>query len=631
MTQLWVLSLLGCSTIDSISSTPDCDPRVLNSTEVRVRPILCGDEEIPSGDGRRGDFILENNLIRLTLRAPGTSLSQIDGDGATVLDIVPVSEQENGDAVMEMWLSDTNTQPVQILGWSPLETGNGVQIDAVDDTIELWLKPDDPTVYVTPSLWTLRPSLETEVYGQQIHSSRDQHAHVLQFQAEQIEDFQGDVLFHDLQAISVLSNSNTGSVNIEVPEGTTENIDWIDLYDDNGAKLGRIWADDIDSTLQVSPSVTNIEVGRAGCRSIGLQPVSEDLDWTVSECGSLGLRLHDDDGPIKGWIAIQDEIHFISKEGLVIPIIELDVPLTVWSGMNHEPEKLQPDNISLESHPRLSLYLPKRFEQEATLHTVLETAPSTTTRSLQSILHQSAGLQANHQILASSDSVLRLDSNALPDRIVQSENIQIGLLSDQFVLSWPWNANLQGGFGALNPNIMTDNELLTQASAQNRLTASIGVTTTDPNSPDDPLWTMPDFQWLQTPTVEELRNICDWTHPRPLGIWTWLDRNDVDPNYSLLEIAYSTGNGPRLSLEPIFTTTRRHRLEYSIHSTDWMNLEFWELWSNQGLEGAGTIEDLSLSIQETRPARKRWCLIAWGTNIEHPFDQAMTWAARTWE
>ena len=57
MTQLWVLSLLGCSTIDSISSTPDCDPRVLDSTEVRVRPILCGDEEIPSGDGRRGDFI----------------------------------------------------------------------------------------------------------------------------------------------------------------------------------------------------------------------------------------------------------------------------------------------------------------------------------------------------------------------------------------------------------------------------------------------------------------------------------------------------------------------------------------------------------------------------------------------
>ena len=112
--------------------------------------------------------------------------------------------------------------------------------------------------------------------------------------------------------------------------------------------------------------------------------------------------------------------------------------------------------------------------------------------------------------------------------------------------------------------VMTDNELLTQASAQNRLTASIGVTTTDPNSPDDPLWTMPDFQWLQTPTVEELRNICDWTHPRPLGIWTWLDRNAVDPNYSLLEIDYSTGNGPRLSLEPIFTTTRRHRLEYSI-------------------------------------------------------------------
>lgn len=631
MTQLWVLSLLGCSTIDSISNTPDCDPRVLDSTEVRVRPILCGDEEIPSGDGRRGDFILENNQIRLTLRAPGTSLSQIDGNGATIVDIVPVSEQANGDVVMEMWLSDTDTHPTQILGWSPLETGNGVQIDTVDGAIEVWLMPDDPMVYVTPSIWTLRPSLETELYGQQIHSALHQHAHILQFQADQIEDFQGDVLFHDLQEISVLRNSNAGSVDIEVPEGTAEGIDWIDLFDESNTRLGRVWANDIDSILQVSPSVANIEVGRSGCRSIGLQPVSTTLNWTVSECGSIGLRLQDDDGPIEGWTSIQGNIHFIPEEGLILPLIDLDTPITVWSGMSHEPEKIQPSDITLEAHPRLSLYLPKRFEPSAALHTVLDAAPSTTTRSLQSPLHQSAGLQANHQIVASADSVLRLDSNTLPERIIDPENIQIGLLSDQFVLSWPWRANLQGGFGALNPNVMTDNELLTQASAQNRLTASIGVSTTDPNSLDDPLWTTPDFQWIHNPTLDEIRRICSWTHPRPLGVWTWLDHEDVDPNYSLLELAYSTGNGPRLSLSPVFNTDRSHRLEFSIQSTDWMNLEYWELWSDQGLEDAGNIDNVLLSIQQVYPNRKRWCLIAWGANTHHPFDEAMTWAARILE
>ena len=626
---MWVLTtVLGCSTIHS-PDTPPCDPRTLNNDEVRIRPILCGDEEISSGDGRRGDFILENNQIRLTLRPPGTSLSQLNGYGATIVDIVPVSEQEQGDAVAEMWLSQTDMKPMPIVGWSIRE--NGVILYIPDGEVKLWLEPDDPTIYTTPHSWTIRPTLETEVYGSQLHSPDYSHEYILDFDATGLDDVGGDILLTELQTITVHSTSNTGSVEIPVPDTLHDDFDWIDLYTNDNTYIGRVWTRDVDDLLRISPSTEFIKVGRNGCQSRPQQSIQSDLDWSALTCGSLGIRLYDGVTELAGAVNINNRIHYIPETGFIIPLIDNESTITVWSSLSHEPEQIDLRYFNLDEHPRLNIYLPNRFTEAAALHTILNTAPTITERSIHHHLFQSIGLGSTHQLLASQDNILRLVPDPSIDRLIDTSTLQIGLLSNQTVLSWPWSPSLRAGLGALNPNLMTENDLLTQATAQNRLVASSNTSMTESNSVTDPSWTQPDFTWLQEPSIVEMRNICQWSHPRPLGRWTWLDQENSDVNHSLLELEYSTGNGPYLILQPVFFTERIHQLELTIHSTDWMNLEYWELWSNEGLENSGTIDTHSFTLTQSHRAKERWCLLTWGTTNVHPFNESTSWAVRILE
>ena len=66
---------------------PVCDPRVLETDEVRARVLFCGDDEIDGGHGDRGDWLLENNRLKVVFRDVGTSLSRLEGTGGGIIDI----------------------------------------------------------------------------------------------------------------------------------------------------------------------------------------------------------------------------------------------------------------------------------------------------------------------------------------------------------------------------------------------------------------------------------------------------------------------------------------------------------------------------------------------------------------
>ena len=72
---------------------PSCDPRALSEDEVRTHTLLCGDEEVTDGHGGRGDWILENNRIRLILRDVGSSLARQDGTGGGIIDLAQNRQQ----------------------------------------------------------------------------------------------------------------------------------------------------------------------------------------------------------------------------------------------------------------------------------------------------------------------------------------------------------------------------------------------------------------------------------------------------------------------------------------------------------------------------------------------------------
>ena len=61
-----ILWTLAC--VRGEASPEDCDPRVLVPGEVRGKKIACEEELIFGGEGREGDWLLENAVARFVVR-----------------------------------------------------------------------------------------------------------------------------------------------------------------------------------------------------------------------------------------------------------------------------------------------------------------------------------------------------------------------------------------------------------------------------------------------------------------------------------------------------------------------------------------------------------------------------------
>ncbi|MBN1334442.1 MAG: hypothetical protein JXB39_00620 [Deltaproteobacteria bacterium] len=66
-----------------------CDPRTLAEGEVRARRLPCDAEGISGGEGKRGDFLIENAWARFVVRHAGSSAMHLGLAGGTLLDAAP--------------------------------------------------------------------------------------------------------------------------------------------------------------------------------------------------------------------------------------------------------------------------------------------------------------------------------------------------------------------------------------------------------------------------------------------------------------------------------------------------------------------------------------------------------------
>ena len=89
--------LLGC--LEFPLEAPTCDPRVLAPGELRARRIPCSDELISGGEGRVGDFLIENAFARYVVRGPYAALTRLGEPGGTLVD---AAAPGLGDMLMEM-------------------------------------------------------------------------------------------------------------------------------------------------------------------------------------------------------------------------------------------------------------------------------------------------------------------------------------------------------------------------------------------------------------------------------------------------------------------------------------------------------------------------------------------------
>ena len=623
---------------------PSCDPRVLLENEVRTHSLLCGDEEIAGGHGGRGDWILENNKIRLILRDVGSSLARQEGTGGGIIDLalVDLSNPPNtlGDSVLEV-LPYKDGVVQSVVNIAPFEDSkiSGFTLTLASNTeVSLWLEPNEATLHIDGSIdWIWRPKPDAEVYGQQLHPRQKipQWNGVVQWTAEDVLDLGGDIILSKWTQLDLANHSADWLSEINIERSTLDDdAEWMDCFSENDDWIGRIWLDDADQ-ISPPPETTLIRLGAEGCLDSGprrVDAINTDMsDWELGTCGSLGIQLLMNGNTTDGIWITNDRSIYIPKEGLIHPLHDLEQPSTVWAGLTAEPVALPAMTSDyLATHPRIQINVSEMIDTQhhSSLHFRTDAPPFISHRSLSEPLWESIGLGAEHIRLLGQNVVPPTQEYiplALP---IPTDHVQTGLLSNEEIVSWPWTSTDQAAFGALDSALpMVD--LVTQATGRQRLS---GITNALYDELSTSLWNAPDFIWLPNPTVTTLQSQCDFRQSLPIGPWTWFDStlDESSPERALLDRSYSTGNGPLLTLSNRLNAERLVWIDLTIESSHWMGLEQWALWSEDGIEEEGLVNNTSFTKTILVPQRDHYCLIVWGTPSTHPFADDKTWGLRVW-
>lgn len=121
-----LLALLGCAAPVADPNPATCDARALEPGEVRARRIPCSAERATDGDGRAGDWVIENSQSRWFVRDAFGPLTRLDGAGGTLVDVVGA---DGVDGLLELspTLSGQTPASLEITAWSD-DTSAGLDL-----------------------------------------------------------------------------------------------------------------------------------------------------------------------------------------------------------------------------------------------------------------------------------------------------------------------------------------------------------------------------------------------------------------------------------------------------------------------------------------------------------------------
>ena len=552
-----VLWLFSCVTIEPHTNDPVCDPRTISSTEVRIRTLFCGDEFILGGATTRGDILMENSLLRLGFKNIGTSLSTWEGNGASLVDLTLVHVD---DAWWELLpYADENVLSVVDMHMQTLETHAQITIQTEIDTRYISLYPDEKIVHFgqeTNSLgavtadWLLRPKPESVLYGKQLRS------HHLQYTLDaEIEDMGGDILLRGLQKIRVQDNTPSISDTDWSDWGDTQIItlrsdgEYVDLYE-NGAFFARIQTPNSPTTLHIPKEINQMEIGAEGCvgNSIDVDSTITNMNITgsVGACGSLKIRVHDENAEIDAVLHTEFGDIYIPRDGLVLPYAQNIDNAWISAGIEYDIKELPP--IDVFAHPTLELFLHKKIDIPTQMEILFHQAPSRTSRKMNTAIWNSIGEQ--------SDWIVYLSDNIVPPTTIYSTHTQVlfgvgntNESQEYSVYSWPWTASNKTAFGALHSAALSTEQMLHQTSAAQRVNC-VDIATWNAIDRAN-IWQLPDFVCVEDMTTAvELCTIKE--HSRILGTNTWIHETphtEEEFLHALLEGNYHTGDNAYIQAE----------------------------------------------------------------------------------
>lgn len=597
------LLLLACVAPSAVEGDEVvCDPRALDPGEVRARQVPCGDELIGGGEGRTGDWLLENAHARYVIRGTYAALSRLGQHGGTVIDAVG---PDGVDLLLE-YLPDADRSSITADngdGWAALVLpGVTYRLGADDDALSI----EGPTTGELQGLPGVRRtgaslSDDTAFFG-----------------ADGYGLSTGSVVA--LEDVSRLAVSREGLWSDGADVAEPVDADAVIALSD-GAPLARLPVVDGVASGRVPAGVT-LGAEREGCVYEGLE---------LRGCAYLRVRVADDTGAdlvatvtdgVRSWP--------LPSGGGVVPAGPQPRDLWLWAGPAYSVAAIPWMGVD----DARTVTLTREWEPGSAglAAMAVEVAPDADSEvSPEEAATQLAAEGVGFAVMLADEEVPSVSADVHDAVRVVAASRAAGS-----VWSWSWSANgRKPGHGAVPSDGLSPLDVLAAAeggSSNARLTVVIPSWAAYAEAEADPAdWDpRPDALWIDSlealPTY--LRLLDAWVDVAPVGTRTWigLEGDDNVPAWEAGIVAgrTSAGNGPRVTLGSLGRGRGGQLVSVVLEGPRWMYLRTVTLWTSAGadvhpVDGPG-------SWKWTVPAGTPWVVATAEGDQARPWMDEPSWA-----
>jgi len=285
------LALLGCSSPTS-TERDTCAEEPPEQGEVRAKQIVC-EAELPEGaEAEVGDWLLENALLRLTIRNATHRLTQLNGTGGTILDAALHGER---DAVTEIYPRFEQAWPTEATISVDQDT---ILVEATDGSDLNWryrLEPDEGLLTVEGAKgFTLVPGQGAYRTGDVVQSAQSTPLAIGALGG--VQDDGGWVHWPNTDRLGI------GEISTATTALHPDALTWTGRTD--GYAIQANTENGLSFTIATEPGPVSVVVPRnaeiralrSGYEPSSWSPPTDDLNLTVGDNGFIATLITDENG-----------------------------------------------------------------------------------------------------------------------------------------------------------------------------------------------------------------------------------------------------------------------------------------------------------------------------------------------
>lgn len=540
--------LLGCVTPAGLPAPPGCDPRELQPGEVRAKQVGCADELIDGGEGRVGDWVIENAVARFVVRGTYAPLTELEGDGGTLVD----AAAPGGRDLLVEYRPDGDRSTIEVV-----EEEGAVAL--VSPGVTWRLPADSPALQIVAAgTGRLVPLPGVERTG----ATLDDGEAFLGFDGE-VEVDSGTPSLREVTRVAVDPEATW-------PDGepftATVDADRVVLGRD-GRELRRLPV--VDGVADGwAPPGAEATGERDGCVYAGLEPLA---------CGTLMLRVQDQDGRAIRAV-VTDGVHTwtVPDGGGRVPAGPEARLLHVGAGPAFSVATLP--WAGGDATVYLTLFRELDAEGWALVDVDVPALPDPDSRLAPwEALTERVAWGVDYAVVVADDEVPAVAVDPR-DPVLAAAGSRAG----GGVWSWPWSPNgRRAAHGAVPWQDLGALDQLTvsqggESAARHTVVTGDWVEAARAEGPPSTWSERPDLVWLASPEdlPVYLGLLDDWVDVAPVAATTWAQvvgaRNGPAVEAALLDGRVSAGNGPRLSLAEVPALGGQRAVTARVEAPHWM-------------------------------------------------------------